>query len=43
MATNSVQKRLPVLDTLLSPIQQIIRDLLPEFIQRDLKSRQFVT
>jgi serine protease len=39
MPDNSLQKRLPLLETLLTPIQKIIRGLLPEFIERDLKNK----
>lgn len=39
MPDNSLQKRLPLLDTLLTPIQKVIRDLLPEFIDLKLANK----
>src|SRR5436190_1129997 len=39
MATNSFSKRLALINTLLRPIQKTIRELLPDFADRNLKSK----
>jgi hypothetical protein len=39
MAKNSLSKRLALINTLLRPIQKTIRELLPDFVDQNLKSK----
>jgi hypothetical protein len=39
MPDDSLSKRLALINTLLRPIQKTIRELLPDFIDRNLKSK----